>query len=184
MSAPVLSGDLRVFPLLDVLLLINTSHKSGTLRCMQPGGAKTVEWENGEIVFAVQLLTLDPAQAAPVVVQHADDADLERAIEQYGGAVAMLLARASAAGPGEAARLRRRLREATFEQADLLKEMAIDPDGRIDRRVLLANVADFPPGQRARVLQGALERLLRLLLDELKGKVSLDDVTSALEPEE
>jgi len=365
LSAPSLSGDLRVFPLPDVLLLLNTNHKSGTLRCMQPGAAKTVEWENGEIVFArstmpgdrlgafllaqgkitaaqlqqaapmvgsqerlgkalikigaltpsslwsavqgqvteivyslfhwkegqfefregppssekisldisvmnlimegtrrldewsrvkekiqndrvvlapiksldevarsmtlsdfdktvlglvdgrrtvrdivtlarrdefetwqglhallssgvvrIQLLTLDPARAAPVVAQHADDADLERAIDQYGGAVAMLLARASAAGPGEAARLRKRLREATFEQADLLKEMAIDPDGRIDRRVLLANVADFPPGQRARVLQGALERLLRLLMDELKGKVSLDDVTSALEPEE
>src|SRR5207249_2340788 len=71
-------------------------------------------------VIRVQLLTLDPAQAVPTVAQHVDDADLERAIDQYGGAVAMLLARASAAGPSEAARLRKRLREATFEQADLL----------------------------------------------------------------
>lgn len=364
MSAPVLSGDLRAFPLPDVLLMINTNHKTGMLRCMQPGATKSVEWANGEIVFArstmpgdrlgafllaqgkvtpsqlqqaspmvgsqdrlgkalikigaltpselwsavrgqvteivyslfhwkegqfefregppsterisldinvmnlimegtrrldewsrvkekiqndriilapvksldelarsvkladfekvvlglvdgrrtvrdiitlarheefeawqalhallsagvirIQLLALDPAEASPEVV-HADDADLDRAIEQYGGAVAMLLERASATGPGEAARLRKRLRDATFEQAELLKEMAIDPEGRIDRRVLLANVADYPPGQRARLLQGALERLLRLLMDELKGKVSVDDITAALEPEE
>ena len=62
--------------------------------------------------------------------------------------------------------------------------MAIEPDGRIDRRVLPANVADFPPGERARALQGALERLLHLLVEELKGKVSVDDVAAALEPED
>ncbi|PYT16666.1 MAG: hypothetical protein DMF51_04270 [Acidobacteria bacterium] len=216
LSAPVLSGDLRVFSLPDILLLINTNHKSGldevarlvTLSDFDRillglvDGRRTVrdivtfarrdEFETWQGLHAllsagvirVQLLTLDPAQAVPTVAQHVDDADLERAIDQYGGAVAMLLARASAAGPSEAARLRKRLREATFEQADLLKEMAIDPDGRIDRRVLLANVADFPAGQRARVLQGALERLLRLLMEEMKGTVSLDDVASALEPEE
>src|SRR3989338_3362389 len=52
MSAPVLSGDLRAFPLPDILLMINTNHKAGLLRCMQPGAAKTEEWENGEIVCA------------------------------------------------------------------------------------------------------------------------------------
>jgi len=364
MSAPVLSGDLRAFPLPDILLMINTNHKTGLLRCMQPGATKSVEWENGEIVFArstmpgdrlgafllahekvtaaqlqqaspmvgtqdrlgkalikigaltpselwsavqgqvteivyslfhwkegqfefregppssekisldinvmnlimegtrrldewsrirekiqndriilaplkslaelaravtlsdfekvvlalvdgrrtvrdiiilarqgefetwqalhallsagvirIQLLALDPAEAQPVVV-HADDEALERAIGQYGGAIAMLLERAAAAGPGEASRLRKRLRDAKFEQAEILKEIAIDPEGRIDRRVLLANVADYPPGQRARVLQGALERLLRLLMDDLRGKVPVDDISAALEPEE
>jgi len=47
----------------------------------------------------------------------------------------------------------------------------------------MANVADYPPGERALLLQGALERLLRLLMDELKGKVSMDGVAAALEPE-
>ena len=364
MSAPVLSGDLRAFPLPDILLMINTNHKTGLLRCMQPGAAKSVEWENGEIVFArssmpgdrlgafllahekvtaaqlqqaspmvgtqdrlgkalikigaltpselwsavqgqvteivyslfhwkegqfefkegppssekisldinvmnlimegtrrldewsrirekiqndriilaplkslaelaravtlsdfekvvlalvdgrrtvrdiivlarqgefetwqalhallsagvirIQLLALDPAEARPVVVR-ADDEALERTIGQYGGAIAMLLERASSADPEEASRLRKRLRDAKFEQAEILKEIAIDPEGRIDRRVLLANVADYPPGQRARVLQGALERLLRLLMDDLRGKVPVDDISAALEPEE
>jgi hypothetical protein len=138
-------------------------------------------------VIRIQLLALDPAgavAATPVAGATADDEDLERTIDRYGGAVSLLLARASAAGAGETARPRRRLREAKFERAELLKEMAIEPDGRIDRRVLLANVADFPPGERARVLQGALERLLRLLMDDLKGKVSMHDVAEALEPEE
>ncbi len=370
MSAPVLSGDLRVIPLPDVLLLLNTNHKTGTLRCLAAGATKTVEWEKGNIVFArstlpgdrlgafllaqktitaaqlqeasplvnrqdrlgkvlikigaltpsdlwsavqtqvteivyslfhwkeglfefreappsnerialdisvmnlimegtrrldewsrvrqkirndrvilapvrtadelarqvtlsdfertvlglvdgrrtvreivalasrgefetwqalhallsagvirIQILAFDPADApaeasgdAPTGVPSEDDEELERAIDEYGGAVTLLLARASAAGPDEVARLRRRLRDATFEQAGLLKEMAIEPDGRLDRRVLLANVADYPAGERARLLQGALERLLRLLMDELKGKVSMDDVARALEP--
>jgi hypothetical protein len=138
-------------------------------------------------VIRVQLFSFDPAEAAADDGARAiatDDADLEKAIDRYGGAVSLLLARAAAASPAETARLRRRLREATFERAELLKEIAIEPDGRIDRRVLLANVADLPPGERSRALQGALERLLRLLMDELKGKVSLDDVASALDPAE
>ena len=350
MSAPVLSGDLRAIPLPDILLLLNTNHKSGTLRCLGAGATKTVDWEKGDIVFArstmpgdrlgafllaqkkitpaqlqqasplvsrqdrlgkvlirigalapselwsavriqvmeivyslfhwkeglyefregppaqerialdisvmnlimegtrrldewsrvrekiqndrvilapvksadelarqvklsdferivslatraefevwqalhallsagvirIQLLVLDPAEAAaPAAAPAEDDEELERAIDRYGGAVSQLLARASAAGPGEAVRLRRRLREAKFEKVELLKEMAIEPDGRMDRRVLLANVADYPPGERARVLQGALERLLRLLMEELKGKVPVDDVAAALDP--
>ncbi len=364
MSAPVLSGDLRAFPLPDILLMINTNHKSGLLRCIQPGVAKSVEWEKGEIVFArsslpgdrlgafllahekvtaeqlqqaspmvgsqdrlgkalirigaltpselwsavqgqiteivyslflwkegqfefregaasterisldvsvmnlimegtrrldewsrvreriqndrmilaplrsteeltrsvrlsdfervvlalvdgrrtvrdiivlarqgefetwqalhallsagvirIQLLALDPAEDRPAV-PHADDEALERAIGRYGSAISMLLERASAADPDEAPRLRRRLRDANFEQAEILKEIAIDPEGRIDRRVLLANVADYPQGQRARVLQGVLERLLRLLMDDLKGTIPIDDISAALEPEE
>jgi hypothetical protein len=366
MAAPVLSGDLRAIPLPDILLLLHTNHKTGTLRCLSAGAVKTVDWEKGDIVFArssapgdrlgafllaqktisaaqlqeatplvnrqdrlgkvlikigaltppqlwtsvqtqiteivyslfhwneglyefregppanekislnislmnlimegtrrldewsrvrekiqndrvilapiksadelarqvklsdferlvlglvdgrrtvreivslasraefetwqalhallsagvirIQLLAFDPAQAGtpgPAIVAKDDEA-LEAAIDRYGGAVSLLLARASAAGPGEMVRLRRRLRDAKFEQADLLKEMAIEPDGRIDRRVLLANVADYPTGERVRLLQGALERLLRLLMEDLKGKVPMDDVARALGPE-
>ena len=58
--------------------------------------------------------------------------------------------------------------------------MAIEPDGRIDRHILLANVAEDPPGDRARNLEAALESMLRLFADEFKGKVQLDDVLAAL----
>jgi hypothetical protein len=362
MSAPVLSGDLRAFPLPDILLIISTHHKTGVLRCIQPSATKSVEWDQGEIVFArssmpgdrlgafllargtvtaaqieqaspmigtsdrlgkalirigaltpsqmwsavqgqvkeivyslfhwregqfefregpptsekialdidvtniimegtrrldewsrvrekiqndrvilaplkpiaelgpstslsdfekvvlglvdgrrtvrdilvlarrgeletwralhvllsagvirIQLLALDPAE-----VRHeeppSDDAALERAIGQYGGAIAMLLERASASAPGELPRLRRILRDATFDKAELLKEVAVDPEGRIDRRILLANVADYPPGQRARLMQGALERLLRLLIDDLRDRIPVDDISAALGP--
>ena len=115
MSAPVLSGDLRAIPLPDILLLLSTNHMTGNLRCLGAGATKTVEWENGDIVFARSTMPGDRLGA-------------------------FLLA--------------------------------------------LANVADYPPGERSPVLQGALERLLRLLMDELRGKVSMDDVAAALEPED
>ena len=52
MGAPVLTGDLRAIPLPDILLLLNTNHKTGHLRCLGAGASKTVEWEKGDIVFA------------------------------------------------------------------------------------------------------------------------------------
>ncbi len=52
MSAPVLSGDMRAFPLPEILLMLNNNRKTGALRCSQGEIIKTVEWENGEIVFA------------------------------------------------------------------------------------------------------------------------------------
>ncbi|HEV8701120.1 MAG TPA: DUF4388 domain-containing protein [Candidatus Polarisedimenticolia bacterium] len=364
MSAPVLSGDLRAFPLPDILLMISTNHKSGILRCLQPGATKSVEWEDGEIVFArssmpgdrlgafllargavsaaqiqqaspmvgtpdrlgkalirigaltpsemwnavqgqikeivyslfhwregqfefregppasekialdinvmnlimegtrrldewsrvkekiqndrvvlaplkstaemarslslsdfetvvlslvdgrrtvrdivvmarrgefetwqalhvllsaglvrIQLLALDPAKARHEAPQ-SDDEALDRTIGQYGGAISMLLERASATAPGDLPRLRKLLRDASFDKAELLKEIAVDPEGRIDRRILLANVADYPPGQRARLLQGALERLLRLLIDNLRDRIPVDDISVALGPAE
>lgn len=362
MSAPVLSGDLRAFPLPDVLLMIGTNHKTGVLRCIQPGATKSIEWEQGEVVFArssmpgdrlgafllsrgkvsaaqiqqaspmvgtsdrlgralirigaltpsemwtavqgqvkeivyslfhwregqfefregppmsekisldvtvmnlimegtrrldewsrvkekiqndrivlaplksiaelgpsaslsefekvvlglvdgrrtvrdvlvlarrgefetwqalhvllsagvirIQLLALDPAEG-PHGAPPSDDAALEKAIGQYGGAIAMLLERAGAAAPGELPRLRRILRDASFDKAELLKEVAVDPEGRIDRRMLLANVADYPPGQRARLMQGALEKMLRLLVDDLRDRIPVDDIAAALGP--
>ncbi len=131
-------------------------------------------------LIRVQLVAFDQPEAA-AGAGPADDGALDRTIDRYGDAVGEILARAVAkGGAAEAARLRKRLREATFEQADLLKEAAIEPDGRIDRHLLLANVAEYPPGDRERLLRGALERLLGLLADELKGTVAVDDVVAKL----
>jgi two-component system, OmpR family, response regulator len=52
MSASVLSGDLKAFPLPEILLMLNNNRKTGSLRCIDGQVTKTVEWENGEIVFA------------------------------------------------------------------------------------------------------------------------------------
>lgn len=59
MSAPVLSGDLRAFPLADILLMLNNNRKTGALRCRQAQVEKTIEYENGEIVFARSSLPED-----------------------------------------------------------------------------------------------------------------------------
>jgi len=52
MSAPVLSGDLRAFPLADILLMLNNNRKTGVLRCVQGTVEKVIEYDGGEIVFA------------------------------------------------------------------------------------------------------------------------------------
>jgi Domain of unknown function (DUF4388) len=52
MSASVLSGDLKAFPLPEIFLMLNNNRKTGVLRCIDGQVTKTVEWENGEIVFA------------------------------------------------------------------------------------------------------------------------------------
>ena len=133
-------------------------------------------------VIRVQLLAFDPAETvAPGEAAPADDADLDRTLTRYGDAVAEILSRAATrGGAGEVSRLRRKLRDTTFEQSELLKELAIEADGRIDRRVLLANVSDFPPGKRASVLSGALDRLVQAIAQELQGKVPVDDVIAGL----
>ena len=111
-----------------------------------------------------------------------DDLELERTLDQYGGAVEKLFARAAeVGGPSEIARIRKQLRKATFAEADLLREVAVEPDGRIDRRILLANVADHPPGERARALQRALEHLLQQVIKDLQGKIQFDDVIADLD---
>jgi len=52
MSAPVLSGDMRAFPLAEILLMLNNNRKTGSLTCSHGEVAKTIDWEKGEIVFA------------------------------------------------------------------------------------------------------------------------------------
>jgi hypothetical protein len=134
-------------------------------------------------VIRIQLLAFDPPvlRAVEATMPSADEA-LEKALDRYGEAVSLILDRASQAhGSEEVTRLRRRLREAQFERAELLRDAAIEPDGRIDRRVLLANVAEDPPKDRQRNLQAALDSLVRFLAEELKGKVEIDDVVAVLQ---
>ena len=135
-------------------------------------------------VVRVQLLAFDTPAAAPAAHAPAQgDAALDESIDRYGEAIATLLGRAvSAGGQVEAARLRRVLREASFPQADLLKEIAVEPDGRIDRRILLTNVAEHPAGERVRLVEGVFGRLIQLLVQELKGTVRHDDVLQKLGP--
>ena len=132
-------------------------------------------------LIRIQLLAFDPPQSGSAPAAGADDAQLNQTLDRFGQAVAEILGRARQAGGTEiVSQVRKRLREATFERADLLKDTAIEPDGRIDRRLLLANVADDPPGRRAKNLQAALSSMLQLLADELKGKVKVDDVMAEL----
>ncbi len=131
-------------------------------------------------VIRVQLLAFDAP--VPTIGGAAAEIDgLDETIERYGDAVTTLLSRALASGgPAEAARLRRLMRASSFAEADILKEFAIEPDGRVDRRILLANLADYPAGERRRVLEGALDRLIALLVRELQGKIKHEDVVRRL----
>ena len=134
----------------------------------------------GVIRVAVLAFDLPGPQLSPAPAA-ADDDHLNRTLDLYSGLVSKVLDRVEqTAGPEEVARLRRRLRQAKFERADLLRESAIAQDGGIDRRVLLANVAEDPPGERARNLQTALDSLITLLANELKGKIDLDDIMADL----
>jgi hypothetical protein len=133
-------------------------------------------------LIRIQLLALDPPapQLVEPVIAPPDEA-LERALDRYGEAVALILDRAGQKhGSDEVVRLRRKLRNAAFERADLLRDVAIEPDGRIDRRILLANVAEDPPLQRERNLQTALDSLVQFLAGELRGKIEVDDVLEIL----
>jgi hypothetical protein len=133
-------------------------------------------------LIRIQLLALDPPAPQPLepAITPADEA-LEQALDRYGEAVALILDRAGQQhGSEEVVRLRRKLRNAAFERAELLRDVAIQPDGRIDRRVLLANVAEDPPPQRERNLQTALDSLVQFLAVELKGKVEVEDVLELL----
>lgn len=133
-------------------------------------------------LIRIQLLALDPPlpQLAEPTIAPADEA-LEKALDRYGEAVALILDRAGQQhGSDEVVKLRRKLRNAAFERAELLRDVAIEPDGRIDRRVLLANVAEDPPEEREQNLRTALDSLVQFLAGELKDKVEVDDVLEIL----
>lgn len=51
-TRPVLSGDLSSISLSDLFSLITLSKKTGALRCTRGAESRTIQWEQGEIVFA------------------------------------------------------------------------------------------------------------------------------------
>jgi hypothetical protein len=59
MITPVLAGDMRAFPLPEILLMLNNNRKTGALRCGLGEVSKTIEWENGQIIFARSSLPED-----------------------------------------------------------------------------------------------------------------------------
>src|SRR5207245_3753176 len=52
MGTPILTGELSAFALPDILNLLNTNRKTGSLRCAQGDVWKAIEWQEGAIVFA------------------------------------------------------------------------------------------------------------------------------------
>lgn len=79
MSAPDLSGSLSSIPLPDILLLLNNNRKTGELSCTLGQLSKTVEWENGEIVFARSSLPDDRLGAYLLARSRITPAQLEEA---------------------------------------------------------------------------------------------------------
>lgn len=85
MSDPDLSGSLATFPLPDILLLLNNNRKTGELRCALGAASKSVEWENGQIVFARSSLPEDRLGAYLIGRGTITPAQLEEASRGLGG---------------------------------------------------------------------------------------------------
>ena len=103
-------------------------------------------------------------------------------VGRYGRALTRIVNRLRRTGDKSVERrLRRRLREATFSGAHLIRELAIEPDGRINNRILLANLAEDESSTRLQQLQASLDSLLQFLREELAGKVELDDILTELD---
>jgi hypothetical protein len=114
--------------------------------------------------------TAEPGAPSP------EESAIEMLLDSYGRTLVKIMDRASEENTIDVVQLRRRLRVARFNRFDLLLDSAIDPDGRLDQRMLLANLADEPEPDRLRNLQTALDGLLRFLRLELGEKVDIDDL--------
>jgi hypothetical protein len=120
-----------------------------------------------------QMIAFDTADpSAPSAEQSA----VEMILDSYGRTLVKIIDRANAEGAIDMGQLRRRLRVARFQRFDLLLDSAIEPDGRLDQRMLLANLAEEPETERLRNLQTALDGLLRFLRMELADKIEIDDL--------
>ncbi len=114
----------------------------------------------------------DPGAADDGVREEEEAIQVE--VARYGRARMKILERLRVTGDESA--VRRRLREAAFDGAHLIRELAIEPDGRINKRILLANLEQDESATRLQQVQGSLDSLLQFLREELAGKVELDDV--------
>jgi hypothetical protein len=128
-------------------------------------------------LLRVQMIAFDAAPAAADDEASQEEEAIQAELVRYGRALMTIMDRLHATGDESAERcVRRRLREATFSGAHLIRELAIEPDGRINKRILLANLAQDESGTRLQQVQESLDSLLQFLREELAGKVELDDV--------
>ncbi len=128
-------------------------------------------------LLRVQMIAFDAGQAAAEHEVREEEEAIEAEVVRYGRALMKIVERLHATDDKSAEqRLRRRLREAVFNGAHLIRELAIEPDGRINKRILLANLAEDEPGTRLQQVRRSLDSLMQFLREELAGKVELDDV--------
>jgi len=132
-------------------------------------------------LLRTQIISFDalPASADPSPCEEPEAIQVE--LVRYGRALMAIMDRLRQAGDAsELPRLRRRMREATFDGAHLIRELAIGPDGRINKRILLSNLGDDVEGTDVQQVQTALDGLLQFLQHELTGKVEFEDVLAEL----
>jgi len=79
----VLSGDVRSFPLADLLSLVHSAGKSGFLLFQHEGDEKAVYLSRGEVVFAVSNLQTDRLGECLLRAQLIDRAQLELAESRH-----------------------------------------------------------------------------------------------------
>ncbi len=121
-----------------------------------------------------QMIAFDAGPAAADDGVREEEEAIQVEVARYGRALMKIMDRLRATGDESA--VRRRLREAEFDGAHLIRELAIEPDGRINMRILLANLEQDESTTRLQQVQGSLGSVLQFLREELAGKVELDDV--------
>jgi len=79
----VLSGDVRSFPLADLLSLIHTAGKSGFLLFQRDGDEKAIYFNRGEVVFALSNLPSDRLGASLLRTGLIDQSQLDMAERRF-----------------------------------------------------------------------------------------------------
>ncbi len=134
-------------------------------------------------LLRVQMIAFDAGPAAAGDESGDEEEAIQVEVVRYGRALTTIVDRLRRTGDKSAERrLRRRLREATFSGAHLLRSLAIEPGGRINGRILLANLAEDESSTRLQQVQASLGSLLLFLREELAGEVQLDDLLTELAP--
>ena len=132
-------------------------------------------------LLRTQMIAFDAGPAAAGHGAGGEEDAIQVELDRYGRALMRVTDRLRLTGdPSEVPRLRRRLRDATFAGAHLIRELAIGPHGRINKRILLANLAEDAADTGVQQVQESLDSLLQFLKAELAGKVELDDIIAEL----